>query len=487
MARRECATHKEPVTVTAPNQHVAPDPIRPKSPSAPRAALDGGPRQARRRIGEMMLEAGLINPAQLEQGLSVQRAEGRKLVETLIALGHLTPGAFVEFLAKQPGIASIDLSKYEIPRELVNLIPREIAAKHQVFPLDKLGKLLTVGMVCPLDAETVRNIEELTGLRVKALLCSPEDIRAAIERYYPVPESDGAPAEQPANGANVRGLACSIRLSNVAGLIRQIHTLPALPETVQRVRHATLDPETSVKQVADIITLDPPIAAKVLSVANSAAYGFPQRVDDVTLAVSLLGLRETYSIVLSAAVVDFFDKSRTFDYKQFWLESMCCAGATRIVARAANQSRAHGLFAAGLLHDLGRLVLAEVVADAYARVPAGINGEELIVAEEREIGIGHPEAGYVLADVWGLPADITEPIRYHHHPERAADHKAHVAIVAIAESLARAKGETTEENLALVEALKPAFERIGLDPQRGRALIEEYHQVRDRCFKDALV
>ena len=137
---------------------------------------------AKRRIGELLVDSGLIQKEQLQEGLALQAAKGGKIVETLISLGYLNAEAFVSFLARQPGVASIDLSKYEIPRELIGLIPREMAVKHEIFPIDRLGRLLTVGMVCPLDSATVKDIEERTGLRVKPLLCAPNDIRAAIER-----------------------------------------------------------------------------------------------------------------------------------------------------------------------------------------------------------------------------------------------------------------------------------------------------------------
>jgi len=438
---------------------------------------------ARRRIGELLIDAGLVDSHQLTEGLNLQEQRGTKIVETLITLGYLTAENFVEFLARQPGIASIDLSKYEIPRELVSLIPRELAVKHERFPIDKLGKLLTVGMVCPLDTATVKQIESATGLRVKPLLCAPNDIRAAIERYYPNETEPAAPKD---SAENVRGLATSLRLSSVAAMIRQIDTLPALPETVRRVQDATLDPMSTIRDVADIIVMDPPIAAKVLSVANSAAYGFAQRVDDVSLAVSLLGLRETYSIVLSAAVVNVFEKTKTLDYRQFWLDSMCCAGATRIVTKTAGRKHIPGVFSGGLLHDIGRLALSEAVPELYLKVQKDLEGCELQAAEESEIGISHTEAGYVLADHWGLPIDIIEPIRFHHKPELAGAAKEATAIVSIAEVMARTPGGDVEAWRGAIQSLALPLGILGIDTENAEAMFEEYHNLRETCLRDPM-
>ncbi len=459
-------------------------------PSRARAA---GQRQldtmAKRRIGELLVDAGLIHKDQLQEGLNTQAAKGGKIVETLIALGYLDAEAFVGFLARQPGVASIDLSKYDIPRELIDLIPREMAVEHEIFPIDKLGRLLTVGMVCPLDSATVQKIEERTGLRVKPLLCAPADIRSAIQRYYPAVPVDEKPAG--AKGApeipDATGIRASIRLTNLATMIRQIDMLPALPETVRRVQEATLDPLSSVRDVADIIVLDPPIAAKVLSVANSAAYGFPQRVDDVGLAVSLLGLRETYAIVLSAAVVNVFDKSKAFDYRAFWVESMCCAAATRIIAKASGRKRQIGVFSGGLLHDIGRLALSEVAPDLYSKIDHSLDGEELIAAEEELLGLSHMEAGHLLASHWGLPIEIAEPIRFHHRPELAVDAKENVAIVAIGTQMARTLQTNLEDSGELLDALATPLTMIGLDRESAEAMLDEYLNMRDDCLRDSLI
>ena len=108
-------------------------------------------------------------------------------------MGALTVQNFVNFLAKQPGVASIELANYQVPKNIVALVPKTIAVELEVFPIDKMGKLLTLGMACPLDSSSIERIERETNLRVKALLCAPEDIRNAIRRYYPAEESDVIP------------------------------------------------------------------------------------------------------------------------------------------------------------------------------------------------------------------------------------------------------------------------------------------------------
>ncbi len=441
----------------------------------------------KKRIGELLLEANLISSPQLAHALEIQARKGAKVVETLIDLGYLSVESFVHFLSGQPGVASIDLSNYQIPKEFIDLVPKEIAIKHEVFPIDRMGKLLTLGMACPLDSATVRRIEERTGLRVKALLCSAADIRKAIRQYYPLDDEDYYRIE--ADSAISKRMSATsvkleppvevtgIRLHRVAKLVRELKSLPALPATVQKVRDAMIDLDIAPNEVAEIIQHDPPIAAKVLSVANSAAYGFLHQVATVQLAVSLMGLRETYSIVLSAAVLNLFDKSSIFDYKRYWEEAMNSAAAARIVAKACGRQQNHSVFTAGLLHDIGRVALLETVPELYAKVSPTLQAAELVAEEERIIGLSHAEAGYQLAQQWNLPPEISEPIRFHHTPEFATDHVENVCMVALAEAWTRVNDARPSPTEAQLREWTKAFRVLGMDAAAAAAAYEEAAQL----------
>jgi len=277
---------------------------------------------------------------------------------------------------------------------------------------------------------------------VKPLLCSVADLRESIERYYGRPQ-DETPEETTweTNGDPAQELAAPLKLAGVAALVRKLDSLPALPQTVQRVREAMDDMDISVSDVAKIISTDPPIAARMLQVANSAAFGFPNRVATVSLAVALLGLRETYSIVVSSALVDLMKASKTFDYKSYWMESMMCGGFAMMIAKQCRLDINRGFFAAGLLQDIGRVALAEVAPERYAKIDSSLTGTDLIKAEEEVLGITHPEAGYVLTSEWGLPGEIVEAIRFQHMPEQATEAREMAAVVALTDRFVSASPE----------------------------------------------
>lgn len=152
---------------------------RPKRPARTMAA------PAKKRIGEILLDQGIIDENQLQAGLTLHKATGKKLAACLMDLGFIDGEAFERVLSKQPGLASIDLAHYKIPHELLELVPREFAVQYQLVPLDKMGRMMTVGMVCPLDSATIKKLEEMTGLRVSPMLCSISEVDACIREHYP--------------------------------------------------------------------------------------------------------------------------------------------------------------------------------------------------------------------------------------------------------------------------------------------------------------
>ncbi len=386
----------------------------------------------KRTIGEQFVESETISPGQLAEAIAVQKREGGSIVTVLISLNHLTPTKLSAFLAAHPGIPSFELHNYTVPREVVDFVPREFAVKHQVFPIDKMGKLLTVGMVFPLDSETIAQIQQMSSLRVKAFLCNADDIRRAIEHYYPAFDVRARPI------LSAEGISASARVENISKLVQEVDGLPALPETVQKVQEASQRADISLKEIADIVSKDPVISARLLKLANSPVYGFKHMVDNVDLAVSLLGLKEISMAVLSSAVIDMTEKAGNFDCAAFSRRSMLCAVAARQIGALCGFKKNPGIFTAGLLCEIGRFALAQCAPARYEKIPSTLDDAALCAAEEKLFGIGHPEAGYLLAERWDLPDDLAEPIRFHLTPERAQTSPQQTAVIALASRLAEA-------------------------------------------------
>lgn len=424
--------------------------------------------QTPRRIGELLVFENLVQPEHVQEALEAQKKEGGKIVELLIKLGHLDVATFSRFIAKQ-GIASIDLKNYTLSSEVTSLIPQEFAEQYDVLAIDKMGSLLTVGMVCPLDAQTLSKIGEMTGLRVKALLCSMEDIKTAMERAYP---SEDEEDEEVDAGRVEAHVASNLRLGSVAELIRQIEELPALPETVKKVKKLVSDPNSSVRQVGEIVGMDPAVSARLLKLANSAAYGFAGKVDNPVMAATLLGLQETYLVVLSAAVFDAMESSKHFDHKAYWESSIYCGTAARAIDAARDNKGRAGLFTAGLLSGIGRFAFAEAAPARYGHVDQNARGLDLIASEERVFGIAHPEAGYILASSWGLPEETANAIRLHRGPDMATDYEETVHTVALAAYLMDRRDREGGVLEAVDDDMEETLKLLGLDADDVRGIRE---------------
>jgi HD-like signal output (HDOD) protein len=434
----------------------------------------------KKRVGKLLLKAELITQGQFDAALEIQKDTGSELIDILFSLGAVEPNAFMDFLLNYPGVLPSDIRDLEIDSELIEMVPTAMAREMGVAPVDLVGEELTLAAKAPLSEDAERQIAKSTGLTLKILLCSPNDVDGVLDRYYAESEDSGAGN----GGTSLAGLAQPIKLSHMVHLVRGIRSLPALPETVHRVREAMLSPDSSVATVTDIITLDPPVAAKVLSVANSAAYGFSHKITDLNLAVSLMGLKETYAIVLSAAVVDLVSQMEEFDYRAFWLESVCSACAARIVAKVSNRRQLPGVFTAGLLHDVGRAALWDVAAEKCKKIDNTLTGIELLEAEQSIVGLTHVEAGYELALHWALPDEIAQAIRFHHQPELATEAKEHVAIVALSDVMVQASGSQFEDNPDIFAPHMDTLATLGLDIENAEAMLEEYLSRHEAAVQD---
>lgn len=404
------------------------------------------------RIGELLYSAELITREDLAEALELQATSSERIVNILMTMGALDSEEFLEFLAGPDSYPKIYLEPFEIKPEIIGLVPRAIAEAHEVIPVDKMGSVLTLGMVCPLDLETIKMLEAETGLEVRPFICCRADFRACFERYY----------LKPTNESSLMTLGGSLKLTTAVTMLRHIDSLPALPGTVLKVREILLKDSGGASEVGEVISRDPAIAAKMLKVANSPAYGFMQRVDTVELAVSLLGLLETYSVVMTSAVIDLLSGNKNFNYADFWMESMVCAKLSKAIAQLARVNDP-GIVTAGLLHDIGRIAFVQLVPEHYSKVDQQLLGPELVSAEEVQLGLTHTEAGYQLAQHWDFPQGLAECIRYHHMPEYASpEHQKSVAVVNIADMIARSHRFTSQNRIPDLGACASSLASLGI-------------------------
>lgn len=220
--------------------------------------------------------------------------------------------------------------------------------------------------------------------------------------------------------------------------------LPTLPLVASRLLESIANPEsTTSEEIGAVIALDPALTARTLKLANSDFYGFPRKVGTVELAVVVLGPDTIRDLVLGAAVFQTLDPTwKTLT--GLWSHSLACGVAARAMADRCRYRLESEAFAAGMLHDIGKVVLHQARPERYeaARALAREQGISMIAAERGILGSDHAEVGGWLAERWGLPGDLVEAIACHHRPEQARLNPELVSLVAIADWLAGRTGNS---------------------------------------------
>jgi HD-like signal output (HDOD) protein len=223
-------------------------------------------------------------------------------------------------------------------------------------------------------------------------------------------------------------------------VLSRVGDLPAIPGIVQQVLTLTNDPKSDLGQISDVVQRDPALTAKVLRVSNSSYYGMRQYVGTLKLALVVLGMREIRNISLGIAVFGTLRNETTdaFLPEHFWRHSLETAALCKKLSEVL-QLRLQGEdFIAGLLHDMGQLILWRQLGPEYNEVylKSMETGRELCELERARFGFDHGDAAAALGEQWNLPKTLTDAIWHHHismgRPIREAKDPRLAAVVRIA-------------------------------------------------------
>jgi putative nucleotidyltransferase with HDIG domain len=218
------------------------------------------------------------------------------------------------------------------------------------------------------------------------------------------------------------------RLQQIIGNIRNLPTPPIVFEQIQKVIN---NPDTSVNDVAQILSEDPAMSVKVLKLTNSAFYGLARKVDSVNHAVMVIGLEAVKNLVLSASVLGMFkSNAATKQYHaDFWRHSLTTALTARMVARefqGGKKLNPDPAFSAGLIHDIGKMIICSFLPKDHEEIQKYLEEHPDVTdlqAETIVLGFNHAQLGRQLAITWKLPERLGDTIGYHHSPdmENASD------------------------------------------------------------------
>jgi putative nucleotidyltransferase with HDIG domain len=222
------------------------------------------------------------------------------------------------------------------------------------------------------------------------------------------------------------------------GIERMIE-LPTLPAVIQKVTSVIERQGTSAEDIGRIIETDQALSVKVLRLANSAYYGFPGRIASAGHAVVVLGVNVVKGLTLGASV---FDMMVAAGMGPLWRHSVAVGAAARILAERVGLKNGEEVFTAGLLHDIGKVVLTVKAPDVDARIKKIMRSRDCpqVVAEREVLQFTHADVAGWLAEAWHLPTVLKEPISWHHDPAKATTARLQTDVVHVADVLVKALG-----------------------------------------------
>jgi HD-like signal output (HDOD) protein len=262
-------------------------------------------------------------------------------------------------------------------------------------------------------------------------------------------------------------------------LVATIKDLVTLPEVAMRITRMVNDPSSSAEDIAREISNDAALTARLLRVANSPLFGTSGKISSVSRAIAIVGLRQVRDLTVGLTAIRAFDgiPSELIAMESFWRHSILCAVASNHIAACGAAGHGETPFVAGLLHDIGQLVLFSRVPELARRALLlsvdSVEDRDLCWSERQIMGFDHGAVGAALARNWELPPSLQACIKYHHEPKRAESHLIEVAIVHIANSVAML-AEIGSTDLRDADEISPlALLELGLDATRLLQIIRQ--------------
>ncbi len=231
-------------------------------------------------------------------------------------------------------------------------------------------------------------------------------------------------------------LAGESRQESVAELLGDVEGLVSPPNVCLRLFELIHSPSSGAKEISGVVSIDPNLTTRLLRMANSSFYNFSRKIDTVTRAVTVIGNAELYQLVLSISAVKTFNTipNELVKMETFWKHSVYTGLLARAIAIRANVLHPERLFVAGLMHDIGSIILYHQRPEAMRDILLVAEGDEEVLyqAELERFHFSHAGIAGHLLEQWQLPEELVEAVKWHHDPQQAqvARKEAHILYLA---------------------------------------------------------
>ncbi len=205
-------------------------------------------------------------------------------------------------------------------------------------------------------------------------------------------------------------------------IIQKMGEFPTLPTVYSKLLEVMADPNSSVNDVASVISYDMAATVKILKTVNSTMYGLNKKIDSLSDAILQIGYKEIKNLVIALSVIDMFSDLKStshFNLVDFWKHSIATGIISRYIAIKAGVKKIENFFLAGLLHDIGKIVLFKAINKEYIETlrMASLQDKFLVEAENEILGTNHCKIGEYITRNWNLPESISRSIFYHEKGE----------------------------------------------------------------------
>ncbi len=224
-------------------------------------------------------------------------------------------------------------------------------------------------------------------------------------------------------------------------LVQDRIDLVSLPDVALKLNRLCDDKNSTVEDIADVIATDAALTARLLQIVNSPFYGFPQKIDTITMAITIVGVSQLRDLAMATLVIQKFNSipEGLVSPETFWCHNIACATAARTIASELGVIKSERVFVAGLLHDIGKLLMYHAHPNLSIEVlnlSKADSSLDVTEVEKVAFGYDHAELGAELLKEWGLPESLIEPVWFHHHPEQADSFSVETSILHLANYIA---------------------------------------------------
>jgi len=215
----------------------------------------------------------------------------------------------------------------------------------------------------------------------------------------------------------------------------------SLPIVYTRINEAVNNPRSSTSDITDIISDDPGLTSRLLQLVNSAFYGYPSKINTISRALFIVGTQQLRDLAMGTSIINLFEgiSKSLVDMDSFWRHSIACGITAKILATYRRiGTNAEQFFVAGIVHDIGRLIIYEKMPDQAheALLLSKSEGYMLYEAERNVFGFTHADVGRLLTQMWKLPPNLEEVVAFHHQPQMAISYPLETAIIHLADIIA---------------------------------------------------